>query len=269
MTTTLPAPVSSIPAVAELRLFGLDGIPEVRPGDDLAALIGDAIERSGVGLLAGDVLVITHKIVSKAEGRLVDLRQVEPSPLARRFAADAGKDPRQVEVVLRESKRIVRMDRGVLIAETAHGFVCANAGVDASNVEPETVCLLPVDPDGSAARLRAALGARFGLPPETAPAVIITDSFGRPWRTGIVNVAIGVAGLAPLADYRGFRDAAGYELHVTVLAVADELAAAAELLMHKLAARPVVLVRGYAHPLDAPPGTGRDLVLDPGRDLFR
>jgi coenzyme F420-0:L-glutamate ligase/coenzyme F420-1:gamma-L-glutamate ligase len=267
--TTPSAPVSTVPAGAELRMFGLDGMPEVRPGDDLAALVGDAIERSSVGLLAGDVLVITHKIVSKAEGRLVDLRQIKPSDLARRFAAEGGKDPRQVEVVLRESKRIVRMDRSIIISETAHGFVCANAGVDASNVEPETVCLLPVDPDGSAARLRSAIGARFGFSAEMAPAVIITDSFGRPWRTGIVNVAIGVAGLAPLADYRGIRDAAGYELHVTVLAVADELAAAAELLMRKLAARPVVIVRGYAHPLDAPAGTGQVLVLDPGRDLFR
>jgi coenzyme F420-0:L-glutamate ligase/coenzyme F420-1:gamma-L-glutamate ligase len=267
--TLPPAPTATVPGDGDMRLFGLDGIPEVRPGDDLPRLISDAIARSGVGLLAGDVLVVTHKIVSKAEGRLVDLCRVEPSALARRFAAETGKDARQVEVVLRESTRIVRMDRGVLIAETAHGFVCANAGVDASNVEAETVCLLPVDPDGSAARLRAAIGARFGFAAETAPAVIVTDSFGRPWRVGIVNVAIGVAGLAPLIDYRGIRDAAGYELHVTVLAVADELAAAAELLMHKLAARPVVIVRGYTPALEAPPGTGRDLVLDPGRDLFR
>ena len=270
----IPAPRTSqatpdAPVPAGLRLLGLDGIPEVRPGDDLATLIGDAIARSGAGLLTDDVLVVTHKVVSKAEGRLVRLAEVEPSALARRFAAGAGKDPRQVEVVLRESRRIVRMDRGIVIAETAHGFICANAGVDASNVEPETVCLLPLDPDASAARLRAALGARFGFAPDAAPAVVVTDSFGRPWRTGIVNVAIGVAGLAPLADYRGQRDAAGYELHVSVLAVADELAAAAELVMHKLAARPVVLIRGYAPPTDAPPGTGRDLILDPTRDLFR
>ena len=262
-----PAPGPGSPA--ELRLFGLPGIPEVRPGDDLAALVGDAIGRAGVGLEAGDVLVITHKVVSKAEGRLVRLAGIEPSELARRFAAGAGKDPRQVEVALRESRRIVRMDRGVLIAETAHGLVCANAGVDASNVEPDTVCLLPLDPDASAARLRAAIGARFGFQPEAAPAVIVSDSFGRPWRNGIVNVAIGVAGLAPLADYRGHRDAAGYELHVSVLAVADELAAAAELVMHKLDARPAALVRGYRHPTAAPPGTGRDLIMEAGRDLFR
>ena len=272
---------------AELRLLGLAGIPEVRPGDDLAALVGDAIERSGAGLEAGDVVVVTHKIVSKAEGRLVRLSEVELSALARSFAERYGKDPRQVEVVLRESRRIVRMDRGVIISETAHGFVCANAGVDASNVAPATVSLLPCNPDASAARIRAALAGRFGFVLEpspddsaarssvlsrqssAAPAVIVSDSFGRPWRNGIVNVAIGVAGLAPLADYRGQYDAAGYELHVSVLAVADELAAAAELVMNKLDARPAVVVRGYVPPVAAPPGTGRDLILDPARDLFR
>lgn len=254
---------------AEVRVIGLEGIPEICPGDDVGRLIGDAIERAGVGLRADDVLIVTHKIVSKAEGRLVALETIDPSALARRFAADAGKDPRQVEVVLRESRRIVRMDRGIIIAETDHGFICANAGVDASNVEPDTVCLLPRDPDGTAARLRTEIGARFGFAASDAPGVVVTDSFGRPWRTGIVNVAIGVAGLAPLADYRGLRDAAGYELHVSVLAVADELAAAAELVMHKLTARPVVIVRGYQPPTAAPVGTGRDLILDPGRDLFR
>jgi coenzyme F420-0:L-glutamate ligase/coenzyme F420-1:gamma-L-glutamate ligase len=250
---------------AELRLIGLSGLPEVRPGDDLPALIGDAIEVSGTGLVAGDILVVTQKVVSKAEGRLVHLPEIAPSPLAIRLAAQFGKDARQVEVVLRESVRIVRMDRGVIIAETAHGFVCANAGVDASNVAAETVCLLPVDPDASATAIRAALGRRFGV----EPGVIVSDSFGRPWRNGIINVAIGVAGLAPLADYRGRYDASGYELHVTVLAVADELASAAELVMNKLDARPVVLVRGYVPPIDSPPGTGKDLVLDPARDLFR
>ena len=260
-----PSPPATPFAPSELRLLGLAGIPEVRPGDDLARLVGDAVAASGVGLAEGDILVVTHKIVSKAEGRLVRLPEVEPSALARRIGEQFGKDPRQVEVVLRESKRIVRMDRGVIVSETAHGFVCANAGVDASNVAPETVCLLPADPDGSAARLREALANRF----DVAPGVVVSDSFGRPWRVGIVNVAIGVAGLAPLADYRGFTDAAGYELHVSVLAVADELAAAAELVMHKLDARPVVLIRGYHPPVAAPPGTGRDLILDPARDLFR
>jgi coenzyme F420-0:L-glutamate ligase/coenzyme F420-1:gamma-L-glutamate ligase len=253
------------PQSAELRVIGLPGLPEVKPGDDLPSLIAAAIETSGAGLEQGDVLVVTQKVVSKAEGRLVHLPDVEPSALAIRLAARYGKDARQIEVVLRESVRIVRMDRGVIIAETAHGFVCANAGVDASNVAPETVCLLPVDPDASAAAIRDALACRFGI----APGVIVSDSFGRPWRNGIINVAIGVAGIAPLADYRGKYDASGYELHVTVLAVADELAAAAELVMNKLDARPVVLVRGFVPPVDHPPGTGKDLVLDPARDLFR
>ncbi len=266
------------PAVspAELRIYGLGGLPEVRPGDDLGALIGDAIAASGLGLEATDVLVVTHKIVSKAEGRLVELAGVEPSVLAERVAREAGKDARQIEVVLREARRISRMERGIIIAETSHGFVCANAGVDASNVAEGVVCLLPVDPDASAARLRAVLGARFGLDPAgapgapgTAPGVIVSDSFGRAWRNGIVNVAIGVAGMAPLADYRGQHDAAGYELRASVLAVADELASAAELVTHKLEARPVALVRGYVPPTDLPPGTARDLVMDPTRDLYR
>lgn len=253
----------------EVRLIGLDGIPEVSPGTDLVEAIAAAMDLSGLRFEPGDVLVVTHKVVSKAEGQLVRLDGIEPSPFAIHLAGQAGKDPRQVEVVLRESRRIVKMDRGVIVSETPHGFVCANAGVDASNVDAETVCLLPVDPDASAERLRTGLAARFGLEDGAAPGIVITDSWGRPWRNGIVNFAIGVAGLAPLVDYRGHRDAAGYELHVTVLAVADELAAASELVMHKLAARPVVLVRGYAPPIDAAQGSGRDLVMDPARDLFR
>ncbi|MFM9108890.1 MAG: coenzyme F420-0:L-glutamate ligase [Chloroflexota bacterium] len=253
----------------EVRLIGLDGIPEVQPGGDVAAEIAAALGRAGLALEPGDVLVVTHKIVSKAEGRLVRLDTVVPSALAREWGVRHGKDPRQVEVALAESRRIVRMDRGVVISETRHGFICANAGVDASNVDSGVVCLLPEDPDASAASIRAALAARLGLDEAAAPGVVITDSWGRPWRNGIVNFAIGVAGLAPLIDYRGHHDAAGYELHVTVLAVADELAAASELVMHKLAARPVVLVRGYAPAIGAPHGSGRDLVIDPARDMFR
>lgn len=254
-------------SAAELRILGIDGIPEITPQHDLHRVIGDAIEASGHGLTNDDVLVVTHKIVSKAEGRLVDLREVTPSDFARRWAERFDKDPRQVEVVLGETKRIVRMDRGVLIAETHHGFICANAGVDQSNVSSETVCLLPVDPDASAAAIRATLADRFGL--DGGPGIVISDSFGRPWRAGIVNVAVGVAGIAPLADYRGMFDSAGYELHVSVLAVADELAAAAELVMNKLDARPVVLIRGYQLPTGSVAGTARDMVLDPARDLFR
>jgi coenzyme F420-0:L-glutamate ligase/coenzyme F420-1:gamma-L-glutamate ligase len=253
------------PDIAEIRLIGLPALPEVREGDDLGQMIIDAITSTGLNLEEGDVLVVTHKVVSKSEGQLVELRTVEPSALAHHYASQYDKDPRQVEVALRESERIVRMDRGVMISETRHGFVCANAGVDASNAAEDTVCLLPVDPDGSAERLRNELQEAFGV----APGVIISDSFGRPWRNGIVNIAVGVAGLAPLADYRGYTDPAGYELHVSVIAVADELASAAELVMHKLARRPVALIRGYRPPTGSPLGTGQDLVMDPRRDLFR
>jgi len=256
----------SATGASELSIIGIEGIPEVVPGDDLHALIGDAIEASGHGLRDDDVLVVTHKIVSKAEGQLVDLATVEPGDFARRWSEKFGKDARQVQVVLDESERIIRMDRGVLIAETRHGFICANAGVDHSNVGADTVCLLPADPDQSATGIRSALAARFGL--SEGPGIVISDSFGRPWRAGIVNVAIGVAGLAPLEDYRGQYDPAGYELSVTVLAVADELAAAAELVMNKLDARPVVLIRGYKSPTGTRHGSGRDLVLDPSRNLF-
>jgi coenzyme F420-0:L-glutamate ligase/coenzyme F420-1:gamma-L-glutamate ligase len=208
---------------------------------------------------------VTHKVVSKAEGNLVDLTTIAPSALAVDWGERYEKDPRQVEVVLREAVRIVRMERGVLIAETRHGFVCANAGVDASNVSPDTVCLLPADPDRSAAGIRDGLKRELGV----EVGVIISDSFGRPWRNGIVNVAIGVAGVPALADYRGLTDEAGYSLHVTVLAVADELAAAAELVMNKLDKRPVAIVRGYQFPISAEPGSGRDLLMDPARDMFR
>lgn len=244
-----------------IEVLPVEGIPEVRPGDDLAELL---LDRVGSALRSGDVLVVTHKVVSKAEGRLVDLKTVAPSALAKQFAAGPGKDPRQVEVVLRESRRIVRMDRGIIISETRHGFVCANAGVDASNVPGDhTVCLLPLDPDVSAARLRDGLAARAGV----EVAVIISDSFGRPWRQGITNVAIGVAGMQPLADYRGERDPHGYPLEASVLAVADELAAASELVMGKTDSVPAALVRNY--PYRSGTGTARDLLMEPGRDLFR
>ena len=242
-------------------LIPVEGFPEVRPGDDLEALVAGAV---GDTLRSGDVLVVTHKIMSKAEGRLVDLGSVEPSALAKEYAARWGKDPRRIEVVLRESRRVVRMDRGVVISETRHGFVCANAGVDASNVPGEdTVCLLPVDPDRSAARLREALRRRLGV----EVAVVVSDSFGRAWRFGITDVAIGVSGMDPLADYRGQNDPHGYPMEASVLAVADELAAAAELVMGKTDGVPVAIVRGYAYGRDA--GTGQDLLMPPERDMFR
>ena len=254
-----------------VAILPVRGIGEVRPGDDLAGELGRAINGSIGPLRAGDVVVVTHKIVSKAEGRLVALSSVTPSPFAERYATLWDKDPRHVEVVLGEAKRIVRMARGLIIAETRHGFICANAGVDASNVAPDTVCLLPEDPDASAERIRQALTARF-LPDagesERPIGVIVTDSFGRPWRNGIVNVAIGVAGIAPLADYRGQLDPAGLELRASVLAVADELAAAAELVMHKIARRPVAIIRGYVWQARNAAGTGQDLVMPEERNLF-
>jgi coenzyme F420-0:L-glutamate ligase/coenzyme F420-1:gamma-L-glutamate ligase len=229
--------------VGELRIIPLAGIPEVRPGDDLVALIGDAIERVG-GLEHGDVLVVAQKVVSKAEGRVEEADDV-------------------VEVVLREA-RVVRRRRGdLLIAETEHGFVCASAGVDRSNAPGDGwVVLLPKDPDTSAARLRDGLRARFGI----APAVIVSDSFGRAWRQGTTDVAIGVAVMLPLLDLRGKPDARGRTLASTVIAVADELAGAAELVMGKAAGVPAALVRGYAVP--AGDGWARDLVMPPERDLF-
>ena len=244
-----------------IQILPVEGIPEVRPGDDLARIIVDA---AGDDLQPGDVLIVTHKIVSKAENRLVDLRTIEPSALAKGFAAEHGKDPRQIEVVLRESRRIVRMDRDIIISETRHGFVCANAGVDASNVPgDETVCLLPLDPDASAAKLRQTIAEHAGV----EPAIIISDSFGRPWRQGITDVAIGVAGMNPLADYRGQFDPHGYPLEASILAVADELAAAAELVMGKTDAVPAATIRNYAY--EAGAGTARNLLMEPGRDLFR
>ncbi len=255
--------------VDEIRIIGVDGIPEVQFGDNVAELIAGALAASDVTLEAGDIIVVTHKIVSKAEGRTVDLSQVSVSALARQIGERWDKDPRKTEVVLREAQRIVRMHQGLIIAETEHGFVCANAGVDASNVSAETVVLLPHDPDATAARIRDALLAGSDLGPEGNLGVIISDSFGRPWRVGIVNVAIGVSGMAPLIDYRGEVDAAGYELSASILAVADEIASAAELVMHKLASRPVAVVRGYQPPLPQHPGVGRDLVMSSVRDLFR
>ena len=254
-----------------VHILPVDGIGEVAQGDEIEGIIADAIVASTGGLRAGDVVVVTHKIVSKAEGQLVRLATVTPSAFAESWAAAWGKDARQVEVVLREAKRIVRMSRGLIIAETRHGFICANAGVDASNAGPEMVCLLPVDPDASAERIRAGLTARFfpeAGPDERPVGVVITDSFGRPWRNGIVNIAIGVAGIAPLADYRGQHDPDGYELRATVLAVADELASAAELVMHKTARRPVAVIRGYEWQASDAAGTGRDLVMAEERNLF-
>lgn len=269
MTQVAP-PGSNLPS-GTIQVIPIDGIPEVASGDPLAELVAGAVAASLGTLDPGDVVAVTHKVVSKAEGGLVDLRTIEPSAMAVQFARAWTKDPRQVEVVLQQSRRIIRMVRGLIIAETRHGFICANAGVDASNVSNDIVCVLPRDPDASAEAIRAALVARFfpdhqgGVSPI---GVIVTDSFGRPWRNGIVNVAIGVAGIAALSDYRGQFDPSGYELRASVLAVADELASAAELVMHKLAARPVAVIRGYQLQTAPGAGSGRDLVMAEDRNLF-
>lgn len=247
---------------ARLELIALEGIGEISPGDDLAAVIAEA--SSTVGLTDADVLVVTQKVVSKAEGRLVELASVQPSDFALDWAARWGKDARQVELVLRESASVVRMaPGGLIISRTRHGLVCANAGVDVSNVGGgEVAALLPLDPDASAMRIRDGLRQRLGV----APAVIISDSFGRPWRNGIVNVAIGAAGIEALLDLRGKPDAAGREMAATVIAVADELASAADLAGGKVEQRPVVVVRGYAW---RPSEEGASvLIMEPERDLF-
>jgi len=248
----------------EIRVIGIEGLPEIRPGMDLVSLILEAARTQGTPLQERDILVVTQKVVSKAEGQLVDLSTVTPSPLAEQWARDHGRDPRIIEVALRESRRISRMDRGVLLTETRHGFYCINAGVDASNIPgTETVSLLPRDPDASAERIREAVGQATGL----QVAVIISDSWGRPWREGATNVAIGAAGIAALLDYRGSPDVYGYELRASAMAVVDELASAAELVMGKVDMIPVAVVRGYRY-LPAQ-GRVRDLVREPGQDLFR
>ncbi len=251
-------------SLPELRVIGLPGIPIVTPGADLVALIHQAAVAAPLSLQAGDIVVITQKIVSKAEGCLIALKDVTPSPWAEQYARQWGKDPRHVEVVLRQSRRIVRMDRGVLISETHHGFICANAGVDQSNIEgEEVVAVLPIDPDASARAIRQGLHELLGV----EVAVIISDTFGRPWRDGIVNIAIGLSGMQAIKNYIGQLDAQGYELRVTSLAVADELAAAAELVMNKLDNVPVAVIRGYDYPRGE--GSLAQLIRAPERDLFR
>jgi coenzyme F420-0:L-glutamate ligase / coenzyme F420-1:gamma-L-glutamate ligase len=249
---------------SEVRIIGLQGLPDVTPGTDLAQVIIEAAQTQGLVFSSGDILVVTQKIVSKAEGQLVHLQTVTPSAFALQVAKLQDKDPQIVEVVLRESKRVVRMAQRTIIAETHHGFVCAHAGVDESNVAgEEVVALLPVDADASARRLRDDLRQRTGVD----LAIIISDTFGRPWREGLVNVAIGIAGMDAMKDYRGLPDTEGRTLKVTTLAVADELASAAELVMGKLDRVPVAVIRGYAYT----PGDGNSaqLLRAPERDLFR
>ena len=254
---------NAMTVTTRIELIGVPGIREVTVGNDLGALIAGALRDAGIEVADGDVFVVAQKIVSKAEGRVVKLDSVEPSARAQEWATSYDKDARVVEVVLRESKRIVRMERGVLISETEHGFVCANAGVDTSNVAEGMVTLLPKDPDASARQMRSELEAAFGV----RLAVIVSDTFGRPWREGLVNVALGISGIAPLIDYRGQKDSHGNALKVTVIAIADELASAAELAMKKSAGIPVAIVRGFDYESDD--ASGLELIRVPELDLFR
>ncbi|HLF70709.1 MAG TPA: coenzyme F420-0:L-glutamate ligase [Dehalococcoidia bacterium] len=246
-----------------VTVTGIEGIPEVSAGDDLARLIAEAMRAQGLTLASEDVVVVTQKAVSKSEGCFVDLETVEPSAFAIEWGKTWDRDPRHVEAVLRESKRIVRMDRGVLIAETKHGFVCANAGVDASNVPGGLLLTLPVDPDASARRIRDGLRAETGAD----AAVIVSDTFGRPWRAGYTEVAIGVAGMLPILDYVGQNDTQGRELKATWICIADELASMAELVTGKLNRVPAALIRGYAYPKGE--GSAREIVREAAMDLFR
>jgi len=244
----------------EVRVIPLRGIPELEEEDDLGELLAEAAERTG-GLEPGDVFVVAQKAVSKIEGRVVRLSDVEPSERARELAA--GEDPRRLEVILRESREIIRARPPLVIAETTHGFVCASAGVDASNAKGlDTVILLPLDPDASARRLRGRIHELVGVD----VGVIVSDSFGRPWRRGTTDVALGVSGIAALLDLKGTRDPAGYELHATEIAVADEIAGAAELVMGKTEGVPAAIVRGVDAAGD---GHGTDLLMPRERDLFR
>jgi coenzyme F420-0:L-glutamate ligase/coenzyme F420-1:gamma-L-glutamate ligase len=237
--------------------MAVEGLPEIRAGDDLAELIAGKLE-----LEDGDVVVVAQKAVSKSEGRVVRLDEVEPSQRAREIAGD-DQDPRRIEAILQEAKRVVRVRKPLVIAETRHGFICASAGVDSSNApEPGMLVLLPLDPDASAQRIRERLRELTGRD----VGVLVTDSFGRPWRQGTIDVALGAAGLEVMRDLRGTRDRVGYELHATMIAVADEIASAAELVMGKLDGIPAAVVRGLEVAGD---GSARDLVIPEERDLFR
>lgn len=246
-----------------IEVIGLEGLDEIRPGDSIAQLICQACSREGLSLSEGDILVVAHKIVSKAECRIIRLDGVRPSPRALELSHELGKDPRLVEIILSESRRIIRTGRGTLIVETHHGFICANGGVDQSNVGLGQVALLPQEPDHSAEEIRKEVQKLSGV----APGVIISDSFGRPWRLGTTDIAVGVAGVMTLKDYRGRTDSYGYELKASVTAVADEIAAAAELVMGKRDGVPVALVRGAN--LRSEKGSAQQLLRPEAEDLFR
>jgi coenzyme F420-0:L-glutamate ligase/coenzyme F420-1:gamma-L-glutamate ligase len=250
--------------VPDVTLIPIDGLPEIKPGDDLAAMLAECLRVSGRAFAAGDVLAVAQKVVSKSEGRIRKLADVVPGAQAEAMAAESGRDAKGLQAVLDETARIVRWQRGVLIVETKHGFVCANAGVDHSNAgAPDTLILLPVDPDASAARIRARINEVAGV---DVP-VVITDTFGRAWREGHMNVAIGISGLPALRRYIGEFDPDGYEMRVTEIAIADEIAAATELVMGKLDRRPAAIVRGLAIPEGSE--TARTYVRPHDKDMFR
>src|SRR5215472_170538 len=247
-----------------ISLTALEGIPMVKAGDNLAALIAAGLDHTGIKLAAGDILVVCQKVVSKAEGRVVNFKDFEPSEFAKAYAKRWEKDPRAIEIVLRQTSRIVRNDRGVLIVETGPGWVCANAGVDESNsLADERAILLPEDPDASARSIRDDIRRRTGV----AVAVLVTDTFGRPWRDGLTEICLGVAGINPVLDLRGTTDLGGRELHHTVVAIADEIASAAGLLMEKAGGIPAIVVRGYKYePFE---GSAKVLIRPAEADLFR
>ena len=248
----------------ELRLIPIRGIGEIHPGDDIAEILLLALKRQGLKLRRGDILVVKHKIVSKAEGRVVKLADVRPTAATRRWASRYALDPRVVQLGVREARRVVRRGHGVLITETTHGFICANSGVDVSNVDGgANAVLLPQDPDASALRIHREIRRRTGA----AVPVIISDSFGRPWREGLTEVAIGAAGMKVFRDLRGRRDTYGYRLRVTLEAVADELASAGGLVCEKLQRTPACLVRGFQYEQGREPA--RDIIRPAERDLFR
>ncbi|PKB63987.1 MAG: coenzyme F420-0:L-glutamate ligase [SAR202 cluster bacterium Io17-Chloro-G2] len=249
----------------EVRVIGIEGVPEIQPNDDLGGMLVDACHGQGTPLESGDVLVVTQKVISKAEGRVINLEGIEPSALALQISEGHRRDPRHTEMILRESRRIVRMDRGNIISETHHGFNCANAGIDASNIPgSDTICLLPVDSDASARVIKQVVKDRTGVD----VAVIVSDTFGRPWRNAAANVAIGVAGMNPLLSYVGQEDVHGNMMYTTVIAVADELAATSELVTGKLLRVPAAIVRGYPYePMED--ASIQALVRDPDKDLFR
>ena len=249
----------------EIRVIGVEGMPEVQPGDDISTQMMDAADAQGTPVGAGDIVVVTQKVISKTEGRVITLEGIEPSELAIRITEGHRRDPRHTEMILRESARIVRMDRGVIISETHHGFQCANARIDASNIPgSNTIALLPVDPDASARRVRDAVKGRMGVD----VAVIISDTFGRPWRAAAVNVAIGLAGFNPCVSYVGQEDSHGNMMYTTVICVADELAAMAELVSGKVDNVPVSIIRGY--PYEPMENASLSMLLrSPEKDLFR